>query len=103
MLCLRGGRGGVRGEGLETGVEDEAVFRERSNNEDTARGWKAVGRDRDQARPASAETYRLPALSATASAEALVAMQPVSALPLIHLGRPAPTGTSGPCPSTDRR
>lgn len=52
--------------------------------------------------PASADVYRLPALSATASADPSVAMQPVSTMPPSHLGRPR-TGCSGLIPSIGRR
>ena len=58
---------------------------------------------RDQVPPAFTDTYRLPPLSATASVEARVPMQPVSTMPSTHRGRPAPTGTSEPCPSIGRR
>ena len=42
----------------------------------------------DQVRPLSADTWKLPFLSTTASAEPCVAMQPVSAMPSSHAGRP---------------
>ena len=51
---------------------------------------------RDQANPNSVERYRAPALSTTTIAEPFVAMQPVSAIPLIHLGRPSSTATMSP-------
>ena len=52
----------------------------------------------DQARPNSVDMYRMPALSTTTIVEPCVAMQPVSAIPLIHVGRPcsmAPLSPSG--------
>ena len=54
---------------------------------------------RDQASPNSFDMYRAPDLSTTTIIEPFVAMQPVSAIPLIHSGRPSSTATifpSGP-------
>ena len=47
---------------------------------------------RDQLRPVSPDTYRLPFRSASATAEPCVAMQPVSTMPSIHCGQAAGDG-----------
>src|SRR5439155_18163987 len=43
----------------------------------------------DQASPNSVDRYRVPALSTTTIVEPFVAMQPVSSISLIHVGRPS--------------
>jgi len=57
----------------------------------------------DQARPNSVDMYRMPARSTTTIVEPCVAMQPVSAIPLIHVGRPSSTATWSPSGLVGRR
>ena len=58
---------------------------------------------RDQARPNSVDQYRVPALSTTTIVEPFVAMQPVSTLPLVQVGRPSSTATMFPSGLIGRR
>jgi hypothetical protein len=58
---------------------------------------------RGQVRPKSSEPYKLPDLSATAIDEPFAAMQPVSAIPSIHVGIPPSTATMDPSGLTGRR
>ena len=58
---------------------------------------------RDQASPNSVDRYRVPALSITAIVEPFVAMQPVSAIPLSHVGRPSSTAIASPSGLIGRR
>ena len=57
----------------------------------------------DQARPNSVDIYRMPALSTTTIVESCVAMQPESAIPLIHVGRPSSMATLSPSGLVGRR
>ena len=58
---------------------------------------------RDQARPNSVDRYRVPALSNTAIVEPFEAMQPVSAIPFVHIGRPSSTAAMFPSGLIGRR
>jgi hypothetical protein len=58
---------------------------------------------RDHANPNSIDRYKVPALSTTAIVEPFVAMQPVSAIPLVHVGKPCSTGTMSPSGLIGRR
>ena len=58
---------------------------------------------RDQARPNSVDRYRVPALSTTAIVGPFEAMQPVSALPFVHVGRPSSTAAIFPSGVIGRR
>ena len=51
---------------------------------------------RDQARPNSVDRYKVPALSTTAVVEPFEAMQPVSTLPFVHIGKPSSTAAMFP-------
>lgn len=65
-----------------------------------------VGRSlllRNQARPSSVDKYNVPALSTTTIVEPFVATQPVSAIPLSHVGRPLSTATMFPSGRIGRR
>jgi 3-deoxy-7-phosphoheptulonate synthase len=67
-----------------------------------ARRRETLG-EADQEAPSSSEVYRHPDQSMTATIASRVAMQPVSTLPSVHLGKPPPIGCSGPLPSIGRR
>jgi hypothetical protein len=57
----------------------------------------------DQPSPNSVDTCRMPARSTTTIVEPFVAMQPVSAIPLIQVGKPSSTATISPSGLIGRR
>jgi len=56
-----------------------------------------------KARPNSVDRYRVPARSPTAIVEPFEAMQPVSILPFVHVGRPSSTAAMFPSGLIGRR